>query len=145
MGPSLSSDQQKRHRTSTRDAAVGRAKARDAAAHAGTDDAATRFASNGKTYEPSGSGSAGASARAGSAFFEQPGIHGLAAEPNVIERERAEAEFCEKDSACVVQTSDDCGIGGGNARAKGFRKCLHIAAVWSILIGPRHPEDSAFC
>ncbi len=54
-----------------------------------------------KADEAGGGGGAGAGAGAGGAFFEEPGIHGLAAEPDVVEGERAEAEFGDEDGAGV--------------------------------------------
>ena len=79
------------HRAGAGDAAVGGAEAGDAATHGGRDDAAAGFAADGEADESGGGGGAGAGAGAGGAFFEQPGIHGLAAEPDVVEGERAEA------------------------------------------------------
>jgi len=36
------------------------------------------------------------------AFLKEPGIHGLPAEPNVVERERAEAELRQEHGASGV-------------------------------------------
>ena len=83
-------------------AAVGGAQAGDAAAHGGADDAAAGFAADGEADQAGGGGGAGAGAGAGGAFFEQPGVHGLAAEPDVVERERAEAELGDEHGAGVV-------------------------------------------
>ena len=48
-------------------------------------------------------GGAGAGARARRAFVEQPRVHRLAAEPDVVERERAEAELGDEHGAGVVE------------------------------------------
>ena len=73
------------HGSGARDSAVGGAKAGDAAAHGGRDDAATGFRADGEGYQACCCGGSGASATAGGAFFEEPGVHGLAAEPDVVE------------------------------------------------------------
>jgi len=52
------------HGASARDAAVGGAQASDSTAHAGADDAASRFAADGKCDERGGGGGAGTSAAA---------------------------------------------------------------------------------
>ena len=92
------------HGSGAGDAAVGGAEAGDAAAHGGGDDAAAGFASRwrrlrglrrwrlrGLRCEPRG------------AFFEEPGVHGLAAEPDVVEGEGAEGEFGDEDGSGVVE------------------------------------------
>ena len=107
-----------RHRAGARHAAVGGAQSGDAAAHAGRNDAAAGFAADGESDQSSGGGGAGAGARSGGALFEQPGIHGLATEPDVVEGERAEAELGEQDGAGGVQALDDGGVFCGNAIAK---------------------------
>src|SRR5262249_3446178 len=53
-----------------------------------------------------------------SAFFEQPRIHSLPAEPDIVERQRAEAKLGDKNGAGVVKALDDSGILGGDAAAK---------------------------
>src|SRR5437762_386166 len=58
---------------------------------------------------------------AGRAFIEQPGVHGLTAKPNVVERERAEAELGDKNGAGVVETLDDGGVLRGDAIAERLR------------------------
>src|SRR5207302_7966364 len=111
----------KRHRASARNAAIGGAKAGDATAHAGADDAAAGFAADGEADQPRSGGRAGAGAGAGSAFFEEPGIHGLAAKPDVVERERAKTELGKENRAGVVQALDDGGGLRGDAVAKRLR------------------------
>ena len=51
-------------------------------------------------------------------FFEQPGIHGLSAEPDVVEGERAQAQLGDQNRAGGVQALDHGGIFGGNAIAE---------------------------
>src|SRR5579883_2477184 len=109
-----------RHCAGARDTAIGGTQAGDATAHAGRDDAAAGFAANGKADEASGGGGTGAGAGARSAFFEQPGIHGLPAEPDVIEREGAEAEFGDEDRAGSVEAFHDGCVLFGDAVAKRF-------------------------
>ena len=91
------------HGSGTRDAAESGAKAGDAAAHGGADDAAVGFAADGEGDEACGGGGAGACAGAGGTFFEEPGVHGLAAEPDVVEGERAEGELGDEDGAGFVE------------------------------------------
>ncbi len=108
------------HGSGAGDAAEGGAKAGDAAAHGGADDAASGFAADGEGDEAGGGGGAGAGAGAGGAFFEEPGVHGLAAEPDVVEGERAEAEFGDEDCAGGVEAGGDGGVGGGDAVLEGL-------------------------
>ena len=79
------------HGTGAGDAAEGRAKAGDAATHRGRDDAASGFRADGEGYETGGGSCSGTGAAAARALFEEPGIHGLAAEPDVVKGEGAEA------------------------------------------------------
>src|SRR5581483_67825 len=81
------------HGTGARYAAECRPQARDAAAHAGRDDAASRLAADRETDETRGVRGAGTGARARGALLEQPRIHGLSAKPDIVERERAEAQL----------------------------------------------------
>src|ERR1051325_2279273 len=104
-----------RHRAGAWDAAVGGGKAGAARAHGGADDAAAGFAADGEADESRGGGGAGAGAGAGRAFIEQPGVHGLTAKPNVVERERAEAELGDKYGTGAMEALDDGGILRGDA------------------------------
>ena len=72
------------HRAGARHAAISGAQPGDAATHAGADDAAAGLASNREADEACCCCGTGTRAGAGRAFFEQPRIHGLAAEPNVV-------------------------------------------------------------
>ena len=108
------------HGAGARDAAEGGAESGDAAAHAGADDAAAGFAADAEADECGSGGGAGSSARAGGAFFEEPGVHGLAAEPDVVEGEGAEAELGEKNGAGVMEALDDSGVFCGDAIAENF-------------------------
>ncbi len=72
------------------------------------------------------------------AFFEQPGIHGLAAEPDVVEREGTHAELRDEHGAGGVETLDDGGIGLRNAVAEGLRSVGggDVGGVEQILCTP---------
>ncbi len=109
-----------RHGASSRDAAISWTKAGDAAAHGRAHDAAFGFTADGECDEPRRSCRAWASGGTGRAFFEQPGIHGLTAEPDVIEGERAEREFGDENRARGMQALRDGGVFGGNAIAERF-------------------------
>ncbi len=108
------------HGSGARDAAVCGAEAGDAAAHGGTDDAAPGFRADGEGYEARGGGGSGARAGAGGAFFEEPGVHGLAAEPDVVEGEGAERELGNENCAGGVEAFGDGGVDGGDAVLEGF-------------------------
>jgi collagen type III alpha len=108
------------HGAGAGDAAEGGAEAGDAAAHAGPDDGAVGFASDGKGNEGGGGGGAGTGAGAGGAFVEVPGIEGLAAEPDVVEGEGAEGELGDEDCASLIEAVDDGGVGGWDAVAEGL-------------------------
>ena len=71
-----------------------------------------------KPTKSGGGGRAGTGARTGGALLEQPRIHGLAAEPDVVERQRAEAELGDEHGARVVEALDDGGILIGDAVAE---------------------------
>src|SRR4029077_1212743 len=105
------------HRASSWDAAEGGTQPGDAATHAGTDDAATGFAADGKAHEARSSGCAGAGAGAGGALFEKPGIYRLSAEPNIIQGESAEAELREEDRTRGVEALYDGSVFRGNTIA----------------------------
>src|SRR2546421_2909877 len=107
-----------RHGAGARPAAVGGPQSGEAAAHAGADDAAAGFAANGETDQPRRGGRAGAGAGTGGAFLEEPGVHRLSAEPNIVEREGAEAELRKEHGACRVEALHDGGIVFGNAVAE---------------------------
>src|SRR5204862_7327445 len=79
------------------------------------DDAAAGFAADGESDESGGGGGARSGAGAGRPFLEQPGIHGLSAEPDVVERERAERELREQHRAGGIEPADDDGISGRDA------------------------------
>ena len=73
-----------------------------------------------KATRPAAVAAPGPALRAGGAFFEEPGVHGLAAEPDVVEGEGAEGEFCDEDGAGGVEACGDGGVGGGDAVLEGF-------------------------
>ena len=133
IGPSLSSDQ---HSViapvrGTRPN-VGR-RPGDAAAHRRRDDAAAGFAADREADQPGRRRRARAGARSRRALFEQPRVHRLAAEPDVVERERAQAQLGDEHRAGVVQTTHDRGVGGRHAVAErlgavGRRRCRRCRA-----------------
>src|SRR5580704_2887252 len=90
-GPKFVEGPTQRHGAGARYTTIGGTQASHAAAHAGADDAAAGFATDRKRHQSRGSGSARASATAGRSLFEKPGVHRLAAEPDVVESQRAEA------------------------------------------------------
>ena len=104
-----------RHRPRARHATVCGAQAGNATAHGGTHNAPAGFAADGKGDEAGRRRGTGPGARAGRAFLEKPRVHGLAAEPDVIERERAKAELCDQDRASVLQAFHHRGVGGRHA------------------------------
>jgi len=108
------------HGAGAGDAAKGGAEAGDAAAHGGTDDGAAGFGADGEADQPCGGG--GSRTRRGTrrAFDGEPGVHGLAAEPDVVEGEGAEGELGDEDGAGLVEAGGDGGVGGGDAVAIGF-------------------------
>src|SRR5436190_1486061 len=108
------------HGSGAGNAAIGGAKAGDATTHGGGDDAAAGFRADGEGYEACCGCGSGAGARAGGAFFEEPGVHGLAAEPDVVEREGAEGELGDEDGSGFVEAGGDGGVGGGDAVLEGF-------------------------
>src|SRR5947207_4113769 len=110
----------KGHGARTRDAAISGAKTGDAATHAGADNAAARFATDGEADESGRSGGAGPGAGAGSAFLKQPRIHGLPTEPNVIQSKRTEAQLRDENGAGVVEALHDGGVFCRNSISKGF-------------------------
>ncbi len=134
-----------RHRAGARDAAEGGAQSCDAAAHRRTDNAAAGFAADGKTDETCRGCRTRASAGAGGAFFQQPRIHRLAAEPNVVQRQRAKAEFCEEHGAGVMQALDDGSVGGRNAIAEWFGAVgrANAGGIKQIFAAPRNAVERA--
>ena len=123
---------------------VGR-KAVDAAAHGRIDDAATRFAADGEAHQSRGGSGAGTGARSGRPFFQQPRIHGLAAEPNIVERQRAEAQLGDQYGARVVQALHHRGILRGHAVAirLGAVGGGNAGGVEKILRAPRNAMQRA--
>ena len=108
------------HGTGTRDASERRAETSDAAAHGRADDAAVGLTANGEGHESCGGCRAGACAGAAGAFFKKPWVHGLPAEPNIVESEGAEGELGNKNGTGVVEALGDGGVSGGNTVAKWF-------------------------
>jgi hypothetical protein len=70
-----------------------------------------------RSHQSGGGGGARAGAGAGRAFFQQPRVHGLAAEPDVVERQRAHAQLGDQHGARLVQALDHGGVLRGHAIA----------------------------
>ena len=85
---------------------------------------ASRFAADGEAHQSGGGCGARTGARSGRAFFQEPRIHGLAAEPNVVERQRAEAQLGNQHGSRVVQALHNYGILRG-----------HAVAIWLGAVG----------
>ena len=73
------------------------------------------------------------------AFFQQPRIHRLAAKPDIVERQRAQAELGDQHGAGFVQTLYDRGIFAGHAIAERLRAVggWNSRGVQQILAAPR--------
>src|ERR1039457_2353152 len=52
------------------------------------------------------------------ALFQQPWVHGLAAEPDVVERQRTHAQLGDQNGARLVEEMDYCGVLRGHAAAE---------------------------
>ena len=103
------------HRAGAGHASKRRPQSGNAAPHRRRDDAAAGFAAD-READQSGRGrGARTRARSGRAFLEQPRVHRLPAEPDVVERQRAQAQFRDQDGAGVVEAPDDRGVGGRHA------------------------------
>ena len=82
--PQLIQRPAERHRPCARHAPVGRSQPGHPAAHRRTHDAASGFAADRESDQPRRGGSSRPSARSRRAFFKQPRIHRLPAEPDVV-------------------------------------------------------------
>src|SRR5262249_61480061 len=134
-----------RHCAAAWNAAESRAKPSNAAAHGRADDAAAGFAADGKTNQACRGGGAGTCAGARGAFFEEPRIHGLAAEPNVVECERAKTELGDEDCASFVKAFDYSGVFFRNAIAEGFGavSCSDSGSVEQVFSAPGNAMERA--
>ena len=84
----------------------------------GTDDAAAGLAADREADQPRGRRRAGTGARSRRAFLEQPRIHRLAAEPDVVERQRAQAQLGDQHRAGLVEALHHRGVLRGHAIAE---------------------------
>src|ERR1700761_4244245 len=128
-----------RHGPGARHTAEGGAQAGNTAAHGRTDDGAAGLAADGEADETCGGGGAWPRARTGGAFLEQPRIHGLAAEPDVIERKRAKRELRDQHCASGIQALHHGGICFRDPVTKGLRAIRggNIGSVKQVLRAPR--------
>ena len=125
----------KRHRAGTCHAPERWAQPRHAATHRGADDAPARLAADGKCHQRRGGRRPGAGARPRSALLQKPRVHRLAAEPDVVQGERAERELRQHHRAGVVEPSDHRGVRRGDAVAErlsavGGRNVFRIEQVF---------------
>ena len=132
--PELVERPAQRHRAGARHAAERRTQAGHAAPHRGRDDAAAGFAADRKGDERRRGRGAGPGARSRRAFLEQPRVHRLAAEPDVVERERAERELRDEHRAGLVQPAHDRGVRRRHAIAErlgavGRRDVLRVEQI----------------
>ena len=88
---------------------------------------------------------AGPRARPGGALFEKPGIHRLAAEPDIVERQRAQAQLRHQHRARIVQPLHHRGVLRGNAVAErlGAIGCRNAGGIHQVLRAPRNPVERA--
>src|ERR1700751_6078758 len=107
-----------RHSASARDAAVGGPQSGDAATHGRADDAPAGLAADGETNQARGGGGARSGTGAGGGLLDQPRVHGLSAKPDVVERERAEAQLGDEHSAGGVKALYHSGVFAGDAIAE---------------------------
>ena len=103
-----------------RHASVSGPQSRDAATHRRTHDTALRLAPDGETHQSRGSCGARSSARTRRSFLEQPRIHGLPAEPDIVERQRAQAQLGDEHRTRVVETLHYRGVLRGDAGPESF-------------------------
>ena len=92
----------KRHRSSARNTAEGGPQPGNSAPHAGADNAAACLASDRESDKACGSCGTGSCARTGGSFFQQPWIHGLSAEPNIVQCKGTHAELGNEYRAGIV-------------------------------------------
>lgn len=73
------------------------------------------------------------------------GIHGLAAEPNVVERQCAEAQLRDEHRACLIQTPDHGGVLGGHAVSEGLGAVggSNTGGVEKVLAAPGDPVQGS--
>ncbi len=118
-----------RHCAGARYAAECGAQPSHATSHRGTDDAAASFTANGKCHECRGRRRPGSSARSRRALFQKPGVNRLAAEPDIVERQRPERQLRDQHRACVVQPAND----GRVFRRHPVPKGLSAIGRWDVL------------
>jgi hypothetical protein len=104
-----------------RDPAECRAQSRHTATHARIHDTALGLAPYGKRYETRSRRRTRPGTRASCSFLQEPWIHGLTAKPDIIERQRSQAQLCDEHRACIVQTTYDGGIRFGHSVSEGLR------------------------
>ena len=109
-----------RHRARARHPAVRRTQPGNAAAHGRAHDAAAGLAPDREAHQSRRSGCARARARSRRSFFEQPRVHGLSAEPDIVERQSSEAQLGDQHRTRLMKTLHDRGVLGGHAVSEGL-------------------------
>ncbi len=127
-----------RHRAGARHASIRGPQSGDSAAHAGADDAAAGLAANREADESSRRGRPRPGAGARRSFLQQPRVHRLSPEPDVIQCQRAEAELGDQHGARSVQPFHHGGVFFRNAVAVRLRAigCGNSGGVQKILPAP---------
>ncbi len=122
-------------------AAVCGTKSGDAATHAGAYDAAAGLTADGKSNQASSGRRAGTSAGSRCTFFQQPWVHGLAAEPYVVERKRAQTQLGDQNCAGIIEPLYNGCVSGGNAITKWLRAVGsgNAGGIEQILAAPGNP------
>ena len=109
-----------RHGAGARHAAEGRTQAGRRRSASRGDDAAAGLAADGERHERGRRrGRAGPGARSRTPSSGSPRVHRLAAEPDVVERERAEGQLRDEHRAAVVEPAHDGRIGRGTRLRNG--------------------------
>ena len=140
MGPSLSSDQHSVIAPVRAHASVSRTQPGNPAAHRRTDNAAAGLAADREADQSRRRRRARPRARSRRRLLQQPRIHRLPAEPDVVQRQRAQAELGHQHRAGLVQALHHYGIFGRDAIAKRLGSICGRDArrIEQILAAPRN-------
>ncbi len=134
-----------RHGTRARNTTEGGTKTDHAAAHARADDTASGFTADGESNEAGCGRGSGTGTGSRCTFFEQPWIHRLAAEPDVVQCEGAQAQFGDQDCARIIQPFHDNRVIGRHAISKrlGAIGRPNARRIEEILRAPRDAMERA--
>ncbi len=144
-GPELVERPAERHRSRPGHPAKRRPEARHPAAHRRVDDASLRLASNRKRDQGGRRRRARTRAAPARPLLEEPWVHRLPAEPDVVQRESAQAELGQKDGSGVVEPLDDDGVGVRDPVPEGLGAPgrLDPLRVEEVLRSPRNSVERA--